>query len=114
MEEDKTLVLFKNKIKIKLNRVVKKGSRFVMRLKINPCFLGQVKIGTEESVENKNAKENKAVDFIERLGHPSEELNIATAKVRGVKLKSKTGAKCLTYRNFEKYDVSEEEFLIRG
>lgn len=42
MNKDKTLVIFKNKIKIKFERVVKKGSSFVMCLKINPCFLDQV------------------------------------------------------------------------
>ena len=93
MDEDKILVLFKNKVKIKFDRVVKKGSSFVMCLNINPCFLDQVKIGTKELVEKKKAKEKKAVDFIERLVHPSEELKIATANSKGIELKSKEGAK---------------------
>ena len=74
------MVLYKDKVKTKFDRVVKKGSSFVMCLKINPNILDQVKIGTEEK-----AKEKKAVDFMEydeRLGYPSEEMNIATAKVK--------------------------------
>ena len=46
MDEDKTMVLYKDKVKIKFDHVVKKGSSFVMCLKINPCFLDQVNIGT--------------------------------------------------------------------
>ena len=93
MDEDKTMVLYNDKIKIKFDRVVKKGSSFVMCLKINPDNLYQVKIGTEEKLKKKNA-----VDFMEyheKLGHQSEELTIATAKSKGIKLKKKGGAKCL-------------------
>ena len=64
------MVLYKDKVKIKFDRVVKKGSSFVMCLKINPDNLDQVNIGTEEKLKKK-----KAVDFMEyheRLGHPSE------------------------------------------
>ena len=39
------------------------------------------------------------------MGHPSEELKIATAKSKGIELKSKGEAKWLASRNFEKYDV---------
>ena len=91
MDEEKTMVLYKNKTRIKFDRVVKKGLSFMMCLKIIPDKLDQVNIGTEE------AKEKKAVDFMEyheRLGDPSEELTIATAKVKGIKLKKKR-AKCL-------------------
>lgn len=64
MEEDKKLVLFKNKTKIKFDRVVKKSSSFVMCLKNKPDKLNQVKIGTKESVEKKKAKDKKAFDFM--------------------------------------------------
>jgi hypothetical protein len=116
MEEDETLVLYKNNIRIKFDRVVKKGSSFVMYLKINPCFLDQVKIGTEESVEKKKAKEKKAVDFIESLGHPSEELKIvtskATAKSKCIELNNKGGAKWLVSRNFGKVGETRKVIYV--
>lgn len=56
--------------------------------------------------EKKKAKEKKAVDFIESLGNPSEELKIvtskATAKSKGIELKNKEGAKWLVSRNIGK------------
>ena len=61
---------------------MKKGSSLVICLKINPDNNDQVNIGTEEK-----AKEKKSVDFMEyyeRLGHPSEELKIVTAKSKGI------------------------------
>ena len=81
------MVLYKDKIKIKFDRVVRKGSSFVIFLKMNQEILDKVKIDT-----NKKAKGKKAIDFMEyheRLGHPSEELIIKTAKSRGIKLNKK-------------------------
>ena len=43
MDEDKTMVLYKAKIKIKFDHVMKKGSSFVMCLKINPGQFGSGK-----------------------------------------------------------------------
>ena len=59
MGKDKKMVLYKNQIKIKFDRVVKKGSSFVMFLKIKPENFIQVKIGTKEKVKNE-----KSVDFM--------------------------------------------------
>ena len=47
------MVLYKNKIKIKYDRVVKKGSSFVMFFKINPDNLDKVNIGTEKKAKEK-------------------------------------------------------------
>ena len=82
MNEDKAMVLYKNKFKIKFDCVVNKGSSFVICLKIIPEILNQVNIGTEEKLV-KNKKSINFMEYRERLGHPSEELTIVMAKSQG-------------------------------
>ena len=86
--------MFKDKLKIKFDRIVKKGSSFVMCLKIIPDISEKVNLGSEVKRVQKDDKAIRFLEYHAKLGHPSEELTTATAKRRGVRLKKK-GSKCL-------------------
>ena len=51
-DEEKTMVLFKDKIKLKFDRIVKKGRSFIMCLKILPNKSERFNITEETKVES--------------------------------------------------------------
>ena len=104
-DEDNTVVLFKDKVTIKFDRIVKKGSSFIMCLKVLPKKSEKANISGEKKVEEvksgttteaiKKSKEanelltSKKASYSEyhgKLGHPSHELTTATAKKKGIRL----------------------------
>ena len=73
-DEDNTMVLFKDKLKIKFDRIVKKGSSFIMCLKILPNKSERVNV-TEETKEQSDKKvESNAISDIATKSKKANEL----------------------------------------
>jgi hypothetical protein len=103
-DEDNTVVLFKDKTTIKFDRIVKKGSSYIMCLNVLPNKLEKANVSGEKKVKKvksdtttevktpKQANELltlKKASYSEyhgKLGHPSHELTVSTAKKKGIQL----------------------------
>ena len=72
-DKDNTMVLFKDKLTIKFDRILKKGSSFIMFLKILPNKSERVNV-TEETKEQSDEKveSNAILDISTKLKKANE------------------------------------------
>ena len=73
-EEYKTMVLFKDKLTIKFDWIVKKGSSFIMCLKILPNKSESVNIIEETKVQSDDKVESNAISDIATKSKKANEL----------------------------------------